>query len=258
MDFEYTIHEYPDSVNISAEFKDIKKTEMSELIRRMRTAGIDIRYHTHTDFPGLSDIIERSIETGELTCSYGDGVTRCLKCGRGGQYPLYKAGPNKGKQNYDKPMNYPQGITFNRGFISFRNSANYCHSCHEEFKIIDMAISIILEKDLPVEIQIRGHEEKTRYIKDQQRKCFSCGNTMYETEMNRSHRLMDSSTYPAQCPHCKAVAMMFGKSHSTEKGFRMLTVADYLEKVKLLKVCFDLQNGAWRYSNVTIKNNRVW
>ena len=258
MELKRHVYNYTDYTNVHIELNKLTNAEVSDWASKLKTIGLDIQLNTYTDFPGLSDIIKASIDSGVITLS-GDGVSMCKKCGAGGDYPLYHAGPNKGKPNYNKKRYYPQGIKFNQGFISFKNSGDYCQMCSEEFDITNLAINTILENNLPVEIRIRGYSEKTKYIEDPEYKCFACGELMYESEMNRCQRIMDSSTYPAQCPKCGAVHVVFGTSHSNTGKFRMLTIEDYTEKSKLLKVVSAVENGkATRWFDISFKNGRIW
>lgn len=258
MKIEHHLYNYTDYSNLTVEFKEVSETEMQQLYPQLKSIGIDIHFKEYSNFPGLSDIIRRSLEIGTISIS-GDGVSFCTKCHCGGKYPLYKSGSNKGQPNYNKKKYYPHGITFNRGIVSFRNSGDYCSKCVADFDILNTVVNVILENDLSIEILIPGHTDKTRYIKDEEYKCHSCGKTMYETEMNRSDRIMDSSTYPAECPHCKALSIAFGKSHSRTGKFRMLTLKEYAEIARNVKRVSSKGNSNERcYSDVSFKNGRLW
>lgn len=254
------IYEYPDYINLNLELKEIPLEQMTDVVNKLKSIGIAIPYKTFSDFPGLSEIIEDSLKKGEITVS-NDGVFRCKKCGNGGTYPLYKGGPNKGKPNYNKERRYPFGIKFNTGFISFKNSGDYCQECLKEFDIINVVAQKILELNLPIEIKIRAYDlsKKTKFIKDDERKCFNCGKTMFESEMNREHRIMDSSTYPAECPHCKAASLFLGHTHRSTGKFRMLTIEEYNQKVKLLKIRhYNSELKTVSYSEIRMKDGRIY
>lgn len=257
MKMDYNIYNAPTHTNLTVDFHEMSDEELQTISLKLRSIGVDIHLNEYSDFSGLNEIIQTSIKRGIITL-YHDGVSHCKKCGCGRSYPKYKSGPNKGKPNYNKKPYYESGITFNRGFISFKNSGDYCAKCVEEFDIITTVVNIILEKNLPIEIKIAGYSDKTHYIKDDERKCYSCGKTMYESEMNRSDCIMGSATYPSECPHCKALRMVFGKSHDSTGNYRMLTLQEYEEITKNLKRVYVREDLPRCYNPISFKDGRVW
>ncbi len=252
------IYEYPDHINLTLDLQEIALDKMNTLVANLKSIGIFVPYKTFCDFPGLSEIIEDSLKKGEITVS-NDGISRCKKCGAGGSYPRYRAGPKKGERNYNKPRHYPSGIKFNTGFISFKNSGDYCQDCLKNYDIINMTIQKILDMNLPIEIRISGHSQKTKFIRDEERKCYNCGKTMFESEMNREHRIMDNSTYPAECPHCQATTLFLGKLHGSTGKFRMLTIEEYTKIMKERKIRnFRGEDKLVYYSELSWKDGRVY
>jgi hypothetical protein len=260
MNIIHSIYEYPDHINLNLDIQEISLDKMNDLVKSLKSIGITIPYRTFTEFPGLSEIIEESLKRGMIEVS-NDGISRCKKCGCGGTYSIYKSGPNKGNPNYNKEKRYPSGIKFNMGFISFKNSGDYCQDCLIKYDIINVVVQKILDLNLPIEIKVHAHDldKKTKFVRDNERKCFSCEKTMYESEMNREHRIMDSSTYPAECPHCQATSLAFGKIHGSTGKFRMLTIEEYTHIMKDRKIRhYNTESKSASYSDVMWKNGRVY
>lgn len=173
-----------------------------------------------------NEVIRKAIEQGKL--SWGSKkICKCLYCSnkpRG--YEKYRSSSRyhrKGDTNYDKPLLY-YAVDPMQGFVIFNGGEGMCTDCWEG-KYKNKIIQYILDNDLPVEIQKNDFAD-TKYVKDVERKCYSCGKTMYESEMGVERTFMGNGNYPAKCPHCGAVSAFLGKNHELTGNFRMVKLKE--------------------------------
>ena len=79
---------------------------------------------------------------------------------------------------------------------------------------------------------MKTNNKTEEYKKDNVRICFRCKKEMYESEMTQRPFVMGSGTYPAVCPHCKAEASPFDRSHKFTDKFRMIKAQKIMETMQ--------------------------
>lgn len=175
----------------------------------------------HSDNPVIAKIIESSLNLGTFKFEYIHNMRYCPVCKKSAGYAKYPRNGRhhrKGDTNINKPLSF-SGVIINRGFISFSGAGDFCKECNDKHNYVDNVISIILEKKLPIEL-IR--DKRSLFKKDDERECFNCKQTMYESEMTKRNTIMGDGYYPAGCPKCKAESLLFGQNHKHTMKFRML------------------------------------
>lgn len=174
------------------------------------------------DLPVMNEILRNSEKSGMLTWRYKQ-VRSCSYCDKTYDYYTYpRSGRyhNKGDKNYDKPKYY-SGIAFNEGFVTIQGYGDMCSECASKHDVIHRLIDYIIDNDLKIQIQ-KNDYRITKYLKDDIRICYQCGNEMQESKMGRKSTLMGDGTFPSKCPGCGAESSVFGKSHKTTNKYVMI------------------------------------
>jgi hypothetical protein len=170
--------------------------------------------------PLLNHVITESEKTGTLTWSFLQ-INSCDLCDKKQGYWTYDRNGRyhrKGDTDYKHPKSY-SGVKFNEGFIRMTGYGDCCVECFNSLKMVELLTDYILDNDLKIEIQ-KNNYKHTKYRKDEQRKCYQCKETMFESEMGRRSTLFGDGTYPSKCPHCGAEDVAFGRSHEITREFR--------------------------------------
>ena len=174
------------------------------------------KIHLYDDIgePILAEIIKIAVDQNELKYTHRT-LFKCGMCGLVAEYPKYKSGPRKGKINLSKSRNGFFGTAFHDGFIIANGYSNYGF-CSECGKIAHSKIvNFIVDKDLPVDI----HTERGKYIRENERECFSCHAKIWEFDMKPKSAVMQGNYY-AICPECGAVQVAFGAPHKSTGNHR--------------------------------------
>ena len=95
-------------------------------------------------------------------------------------------------------------------------------------------IDYIIKHDLKVEI-MKNDYKPGKYLKDDIRICFDCGEEMFESKMSKERTMMGDGYYPSGCPKCGAKSLPFGKSHETTNNFGFINNPEAREEVKDIK-----------------------
>lgn len=171
----------------------------------------------------LREILRKSEEIGTLNWRYVRDMRYCPNCGKTHEYFTYTRNSqyhNKGDKNYDRPK-YFRGIQFNRGFISFAGSGDFCDECIEKISPVKTLYEYILEHDLKIQIEDNNQGFETKYIKDDQMICYHCKKEMWKSEMGDVRRAFAEGSYKGECPHCKSKSNMLINHNLTHK-WRMI------------------------------------
>jgi len=174
------------------------------------------------DLPVMNEILRNSEKLGSLKWTFKQ-IRSCSYCDKTYDYHTYpRSGRyhNKGDKNHDKPKYY-YGIKFNEGFVTIQGSGDMCSECASKHNVIHRLIDYIIDNDLKIQIQ-KNDYRFTKYIKDDIRTCYECGNEMQESKMGRHNTMMGDGTYPSSCPTCGAESLPFGKSHKSTNKFVMI------------------------------------
>lgn len=184
-----------------------------ELAKKEHSIGFDL--------PIMNEVIQDAEKNGIFRWLYDSGRS-CTYCDKFHDYAKYKRSSryhNKGDNNYGKPLFY-RGIQFSSGFVRTANSIDMCLDCCKEHNVLERILKYIIDNDLKIEIA-KNQITETKYLKDDKRICYSCNESMYESEMGRRMNVMRDGTYPSTCPHCSA-GSNGGRLHKTTKDFRHL------------------------------------
>lgn len=132
----------------------------------------------------------------------------CDYCGAKAGYWLFKSGPRRGKQDFDRPLSI-DGIELANHFVSFagHTSVGGCVACVDAAVEPLRAVLKTVEAELPKELTAVGRPPQKRY---RNRECGKCGWTGHEGQMGRSPGLMGPGSYPSTCPKCKTMNAIFG------------------------------------------------
>ena len=170
----------------------------------------------HSDF--LFSIIELAEKNGIMGYSFRNGT--CAICGKGKNIVRYKSGMKKGEVNPNKTW-YFKMLDYKDAFIRTQNYTPFgvCEECREN-GFDDLLKRTLLTGDFKFEWNDKI--VPCPYEKDEKKICFECKKPMWESEMSRTQKMFDSSTYASTCPHCGAVAMPFGNSHKLTEEFRII------------------------------------
>ena len=143
----------------------------------------------------IAAIVVQAEKDGELRF-YRQYISYCNLCGEGTTYPKYTKGRNKGRTNYDKPLQ-PYGVQ-----IAYHS---LCTAC---WNAIQPDLMIALE-DVKAEIPryLTGYPPK--YRKEYLYQC-ECGWIGRSGLLGRSTTLMGDGSYPSTCPQCGAQNILFG------------------------------------------------
>ena len=156
----------------------------------------------------------------------GEGQIGCLRrpvtceiCGDRSDIVRFKSGSRRNKTNH-KQSKIVYGVSFAQDVITFegRPRLGICDKCHERIK------PTLKEELSKCRYDYHRYISSCPYRKDDERKCYSCGQTMYESEMGRTPTLMGQGTYPSTCPHCGAKALIFGRNHESTHRWRIIEV----------------------------------
>lgn len=170
------------------------------------------------EIPVMGEIITKSLEKGTFSFRYKQ-INRCGFCDKKATYYRRTRNSkwhNKGDFDYSKPMKY-NGVKFNEGFVTIEGNGDMCTDCCKKYDVINTIQKYIIDNDLKIEIVSRDFTSK--YLKDDVRTCFECGEEMFESEMGTSPVMMGGGSYPSTCPKCKAHSQAFGKSHGMTNKF---------------------------------------
>lgn len=197
------------------------------------------------DLPVMNEILRDSEKSGKLTWTYKQ-IRSCSYCDKSYDYHEYPRSGRyhrKGEKNYDKPKYY-SGIKFNEGFITIQGNGDMCSECATKHNVIHRLIDYIINNDLKTQIQ-KNDYKFSKYIKDDIRICYKCGNEMQESEMGRERTFMGDGTFPSTCPSCKAGSSGFGNNHKTTNKFVMIKnpAFDAQEMINELKIEVEKHNS---------------
>lgn len=192
----------------------IKAQEVINKAKQESTYGFEL--------PIMNEVLRASEKSGKLTWTYKP-IRSCNYCNKKYDYYEYPRSGRyhrKGDKNYDKPIYY-SGIKFNEGFVTIQGYGDMCSECVTKNNVIHRLIDYIIDNDLKIQIQ-KNDYRFSKYLKDDIRICYECGNEMQESKMGRARTLMGDGTYPSTCPSCKASSSAFGKNHKSTDKFIMI------------------------------------
>jgi len=112
------------------------------------------------------------------------------------------------------------GVFFTSDFISFqgRPRLGICRECYNRIQ------SQLDEKLKTCKFDYHKYLTDCLYRRDTQRKCYKCGEIMYESEMGKSPTLISHGSYPSTCPYCNSKSLPFGKNHEVTGEWRIITI----------------------------------
>ena len=179
--------------------------------------------------PFLAKVVQRAVSENQLRLQHGTKLSHCPICDKYKTYAKYRSGPNRGMQNYDRPI-YLYGTAFNQGFVVTLGQPELaiCGDCAKEGvpKIVDY----ILDHNLAVELR---NDERSRFVREEQRQCFACQEMMWQFDMALEPAIMEGF-YHATCPHCGATHNPFGTAHKVTGEYRAVPVETLMKR-----------NGQW-------------
>lgn len=187
------------------------------------------------DLPVMNEILKQSEKAGKLTWS-NKQIRSCDYCDKKYDYYRYpRSGKyhSKGDKNFDKPIYY-SGIKFNEGFITIQGYGDMCSECCSTYKVKERLIDYIIEHDLKIQI-MKNDYKLGKYLRDDIRICFDCGEEMLESKMSKERTLMGDGYYPSGCPKCGAKSIPFGRSHKTTNKFGFIDNPEAKQEVKEIK-----------------------
>lgn len=182
---------------------------------------IDFVKHSRAldDNPVVARIIAEALKCGRFRYFYTE-IKSCPVCKRNdGYWPHTRSGKwhRKGSPNYDKPKMF-RGIDCTPGRITIKYHGDFCDGCNKTHGLIDRITSIILERELPIELI---SDKRTKFLRDDKRVCRACKRDMYESEMGKQRTIMGDGYFPSICPHCNAEGGLF-MTHDCTREFRMI------------------------------------
>lgn len=201
------------------------------------------------ELPVMNEVLRKSEKLGSFTWRFKQ-IRSCNYCDKKYDYHEYPRSGRyhkKGDKNHNKPIYY-SGIAFNEGFVTFQGQGDICSECASKHNVIYRLIDYILDNDLKVEIQ-KNDYRFTKYLKDDIRICYECGNEMQESKMGKHSTLMGDGTYPSSCPACGAESLPFGRSHKITNKFVMIKNPTFKSEILLN----ELKNEIEQYN----KNNNI-
>jgi len=187
------------------------------------------------DLPVMNEILKQAEKQGKLTWSHKQ-INSCDYCDKKRDYYVYPRSSRnhrKGDKNYDKPIYY-RGIKFNEGFIVFKGMGDMCWDCCTKHKVKERLIDYIINNDLKVQV-MKNDYKPGKYLKDDIRICFDCGEEILESQMSKERTLMGDGYYPSGCPKCGAKSIPFGPSHKTSNKFGFIKNPEAFEEVLKVK-----------------------
>lgn len=154
----------------------------------------------------VANVVLEAQTTGVLRYQHGR-INHCNIHNESAGYAVYKSGPRKGQQNYNKQLSYP-GVDLVKRSVSIAGSAALggCVDCINTALPHIRAALVGVEAQLPEQLQTPDEPTFTRYS---HRKCVQCGWEGHEGEMGRLPAVLGGS-YPGQCPSCDAKSLAFG------------------------------------------------
>lgn len=172
------------------------------------------------EFDFINEAIAVALENGYIRKS-NDTMRHCKYCDKKYDYYEYKSTTKyhrKGEKNHEKPVRYA-GIKFVSSNVLFSGTADICMDCAKKYNVVERTYKYIVDKNMPIEIQIFGYT--TKYKKDDMQICKNCNKEIYESEMGRSPTIFDGGSYPSTCPYCKSEST-FGNHHQYTNKYRMI------------------------------------
>lgn len=141
----------------------------------------------------------------------------CEICGKRSEIATYKSGRRKG-QIKGKESTLIRGVSFAEDLITFQGHPRLgiCNDCHDR---ISDALMTELRNNA---FDYHYYQGDCPYRKDDERKCYKCGQTMFESEMGRSPALTGQGSYPSTCPHCGEKSLIFGKIHESTHKWQII------------------------------------
>ncbi|WP_179281000.1 hypothetical protein [Paenibacillus sp. XY044] len=194
------------------------------------------------ELPVMNEILKQSENNGKLTWT-NKQITSCEFCDKKRDYYRYPRSSryhSKGNKNFDKPIYY-SGIKFNEGFVTLKGYGDMCSECCSKHKVKERLIDYIIEHDLKIQV-MKNDYKPGRYLRDDIRICYDCGEEMLESQMSKEMTLMGNGYYPSGCPKCGAKSLPFGKSHKTTSKFGYIHNPESLEEVVEMKKLVDEYN----------------
>ena len=183
--------------------------EKIDKIRNARDYGKDMSF--------ILELIKEGNSKGEIT--FRGGYVTCEICGARSDIVIYKSGRRRGSMN-SRESKLVDGVFFTSDFISFqgRPRLGICRECYNRIK------PQLDEKLKTCKFDYHKYLSDCLYRRDAQRKCYKCGEIIYESERGKSPTLMGRGLYPSICPYCKAESLSFGKSHEVTGKWRIIII----------------------------------
>jgi hypothetical protein len=163
--------------------------------------------------PLVNSVLQSGLELGKLVIRKTFG-RYCPVCKTSGGYVKFKSGPRKGCDNTKRPL-LISGYYVKTSNVSWVDTIHWCEKCEAKNRFKEVIEKVIIEQDLQVEMV------GTAWKRSQGRKCFECGQEMFEYEMGKLPAIL-GGTYPGICPHCKVESRPFGKPHEITNKFKMV------------------------------------
>lgn len=194
------------------------------------------------DLPVMNEILKQSEKNGKLTWTYKQ-IRSCDYCDKKSDYHRYPRNGryhSKGDKNFDKPIYY-SGIKFNEGFVTIKGYGDMCSECCGKHKVKERLIDYILEHDFKVQV-MKNDYKPGKYLKDDIRICYDCGEEMLESKMTKEMTMMGDGYYPSGCPKCGAKSLPFGRSHTTTNKFGFFRNPESFDEVGEIRGLVDKYN----------------
>jgi hypothetical protein len=169
----------------------------------------------------ISRILAEAREQGRL--DYRRLLLRhCPICKAMPGYKIYKSGPNKGRENYDKPL-YLGGVDLAHRFVHVTGHAarGCCVNCWQRIQPVLAAQLVGVRAAIPAEIS----GEKPRFARYARKKCEKCGWIGHDGQLGKLRTLLGDGYYPGKCPACGAENHAFTVANIvTLEGFEVVEV----------------------------------
>lgn len=167
----------------------------------------------------VADVLAEATKSGLLR-HWHRQLRHCPLCGKRAGYGVYKSGPRRGQDNYDRPLNL-RGIELADRFISVQGSVTLggCVECMATVRPVLVEALRGVPVELPDQLVAEGDPQRRRRLN---RHCKKCDWTGHEGQMKWDRTLMGNGRFPSRCPQCGAGGAL---SHDVEIAEGFVVVA---------------------------------
>lgn len=177
----------------------------------------------------VADVVSEAATNGFLRFQWKP-LSYCKVCSKSGGYAKYKSGPNRGLDNWKKPL-YLNGVELADRFVTIQGRATV-GCCKECFDIVKPYLKAKLE-DMQVELSKPllgqlGMEGDPKWKKWPKARCKKCGWEGHEGELRNIPAVM-GGYYKGGCPACEAENKPLAFDRPVETDSKQHVVVPYAE-----------------------------